>query len=82
MAFDVQRYTLGTGEIPQWLREQSALGRAKFNYEDGELVNVTIFGVPKTKVARLGDTIALSKSGLVVIPKQAVNNENQKKAVK
>lgn len=82
MAFNVQRYILGTGEIPQWLQEQSVLGRVKFNYEDDELVNVTIFGVPKTKVARLGDTIALSKSGLVVIPKQTASNENQKKAVK
>ena len=82
MAFNVQRYVLGTGDIPQWLQEQSALGRVKFNYEDGELVNVTVFGVPKTKVARLGDTIALSKSGLVVIPKQAVNDEVQKKTNK
>ena len=82
MAFNVQRYILGTEEIPQWLQEQSALGRAKFNYEDGELINVTIFGVPKTKVARLGDTIALSKSGLVVIPKQTVNDEVQEKTSK
>lgn len=82
MAFNVQRYVLGTGDIPQWLQEQSALGRAKFNYEDGELANVTVFGVPKTKVAKVGDTIALSKSGLVVIPKRIATDDVQEKARK
>ena len=82
MAFKNQHYIIGGGTIPEWLREQSNLGRVKFEYEDGELVSVTVFGVPKTKVAKVGDSIVLSKSGLGVIPKQVANNENQKKAVK
>lgn len=82
MAFKNQHYIIGGGTIPEWLREQANLGRAKFNYEDGELISVTVFGVPKTKVAKLGDSIVLSKSGLGVIPKQTIGNENQKKAVK
>lgn len=67
MAFQNKSFVLGKEKVPGWFEEETSAGRAKVNYDDGELIDVTVYTPTGTKVAKLGDTIMLLKSGLSVI---------------
>lgn len=84
MAFETKKFVLKDKNTPQWFKDQVAKGRAKANYEDGELLNVTIYTPTGMSVAKPGDMIVLLKSGMAVVPQAVVKeySSSNKKEVK
>ena len=64
----VKKFVFGKETNPQWFVEQCSLGRVKINYEDGEIINATIYTPTKSIIAIPGDVILYTKSGLSVLP--------------
>ena len=65
----VEKFIFGVEKMPQWCHDQIKHGRVKIEYEDGVMIGAKVFGPTKTTEAKIGDTIAYSKSGLSVLPK-------------
>lgn len=73
-----KRFVVSDVAVPDWLEEQAHKGRIKLCYnEDEELVGATVFGPTKTTIAKVGDTIVLSKSGLSVLPRTTAKEETK-----
>lgn len=76
-----ERYVVGSKIIPDWVNNDSKTGKIKFNFEDGQLIDVTISIQNKVVKAFTGDIIVKSKNGFNIIkpqPKKVskeVNNE-------
>lgn len=67
---EVQKFIAGE-KTPEWFNQRASMGRAKKTYdEDGELTGILVTTATKTYEAKVGDTIMLTKSGMVVIPKE------------
>ena len=69
---------------PQWFDSQVSMGRARVNYDGKNISNIVIYTPTGTSVAFVGDVIAMTQSGMVVIPaKKAVQyklrNDNFKR---
>lgn len=67
MAFQNKQFVFGKDKVPTWFNEEADKGRAKFNYDDDDVVSVTVYTPTKTLIAKPGDVIMLLKSGLAVI---------------
>ena len=64
-----KRFVLGDN-IPIWIEPFSKAGRIKFHYDDElHLTSATIQSPTGPKKVNIGDTIAKTNSGLIVIPK-------------
>lgn len=72
-----KRFVLGSGSFPDWFEAQVEQGRARVEYdeEDGVLLDVVIYGATKNYIAKPGDMILLTKSGMVVGKKIAVHQK-------
>lgn len=68
MAFQIKSFVFGKGTIPSWINDEAVAGRLKANYEDGELISMTLFTPGGTVVVKEGDVILLTRSGLAVLP--------------
>lgn len=79
MTKNPKSFTVGNGNYPEWFKEQASKGRARVNYdeEEGTLLDITIYGATKNYIAKPGDMILLTKSGMTV-----VNKTMQQKEVK
>ena len=56
-------------KAPIWFEELCLKGKAKINRdEDGNILSATLFSPSGSKIAKIGDTIVYSNSGLAVIP--------------
>lgn len=69
---ETKTFVVGKGKTPDWFNDICNSGRARANYEDGELVNVKIYTPTKMIIANIGDTIKLNKSGITVEYKPTV----------
>ncbi len=68
---EVKKFVVGDGKFPEWFDEQALRGRAKINTDEfGELMGVTVFAPTKRMVAAVGDTVMLTRNGLMVVPKE------------
>lgn len=65
------RHTVAGKGFPDWLKEAIASGRGKVNTEDGEFLSIVLFTPSGTLVAKKGDEVVKTKSGIIVVPKQA-----------
>lgn len=69
-------FVVGSKSYPDWFKEQASKGRARVNYGDeGELVNITIYGATKNYTAIPGDEIIFTKSGMSVVNKEVEEDE-------
>ena len=76
---DLKQYILFDKNVPEWVNEQSRLGRIKFILdEDNNMTGAVVHGPSKSDTIGIGDAIIFTKSGLSV--KRGVVNE--KKVVK
>lgn len=72
-----ETFVVGKEKIPQWFNDQASIGRAKVNKdEDGELLNIIIYGPTGNKIAKIGDSVMNTRSGLVVIPEEKAKKYN------
>ena len=73
---DAKKFVLGTDKVPDWFIGESSSGRAKINYDEetGKIVNATIFSPTGTIVAKPGDVIIKTRTGVGI-----VNNDKAKK---
>nr|DAH85019.1 MAG TPA: hypothetical protein [Bacteriophage sp.] len=71
MAGVTRRFVFGREKIPDWFDAQISKGRAKIEYDldTREIVGATLFTPTKTVNVVVGDTIAISRSGMSVISK-------------
>ena len=60
-------YIVGDGRKPDWLDSESAGGRIRMVYDDGELLHASVSTVGGVKKAKAGDVIVKQKSGLSVL---------------
>lgn len=69
MAKSPKSFVVGNGSYPEWFKEQASKGRARVNYdeEDNTLIDITIYGATKNYIAKPGDTILFTKSGMTVV---------------
>lgn len=76
MTKNPKSFVVGSKNYPDWFKEQASKGRARVNYdEDGELVNITIYGATKSYVAEPGDEILFTKNGMTVVNKKVQEEE-------
>lgn len=69
MAFEMQKYIVGSDKLPQWLKDNVTRGRAKIKKdEDGEMTSVVIYTPSGVHEAKRGDAVVLVRSGLAVVP--------------
>lgn len=74
---NISKYVIGVDKnIPDWVKESCKNGRIKFNYEDEELIDVTINIQNKTIKCFTGDVIVNSKNGISVIDKKVSKNKS------
>ena len=64
-------FVVGSKSYPDWFKEQASKGRVRVNYDDeGELINITIYGATKNYTAIPGDEIIFTKNGPSVVSKK------------
>ena len=68
---NLQKFIVGE-KVPAWFTERAEMGRAKELYDEdtGELIGIRVTTATKTYDAKVGDTILLMRSGMVVVPKE------------
>lgn len=72
-------FILGIDKSPNWFNEEAKKGRARAYYDDNNnLEYVRIVSGINNYEAHKGDMILMSKSGLVVMPKEKVQKNNVK----
>lgn len=72
-----ETFIIGKDKFPIWFNDEAMKGRAKVNRDDeGNILNVIIYGAAKNVVANVGDSIIRSKTGLLVIPKEKAKKYN------
>lgn len=82
MGKEIKKYIIGSKPIPDWVVEETRLGKLRFNYDEGELVNVSIGVQSKVVNGFEGDMIIKSKTGLLLIPSDKVEKFIPKKVNK
>lgn len=63
------RHTVTGKGFPDWLKETFSKGRGRVETEDGEFKCITLFTPSGTLTAHVGDVVARTKSGPIVVPK-------------
>lgn len=69
------KYVIGSKNIPVWVNEYSRIGKIKFNFDDGELIDVTVNIQNKIEKALPGDVLLRTKNGIMI-------SKQQKKVIK
>lgn len=67
MAFEVKMFRVGYEKTPDWLKEYFDKGICREIYEDDDFVGISLYLPAKNKIAKKGDVILLTKSGLAVL---------------
>lgn len=70
MAFEVKSFKVGYEQTPDWLREFFDKGICREIYEDNDFIGISLYLPGKNKIAKKGDIILLTKSGLTLLDKK------------
>lgn len=82
--FKIKSFVVGKEKFPIWFNDEAVKGRARVNKDDdGDIVNVIVYGIARQMEAVPGDTIMLLKTGLTVVKQEQAKKYNiQKESVK
>ena len=80
---ELKQYVLFDKNVPEWVNEQSKLGRIKLLFdEDGNPIGAVVHSPSKSETIGVGDAIILTKSGLSikrsVAKERSVKDANQR----
>lgn len=65
----LETFVFGKEKAPAWFNDVCAIGRAKINYdEENVIISATLHTPTGIQTAKVGDSIVYTNSGLAVIP--------------
>lgn len=78
MAFQTKYFNVGFEKTPEWLKEYYSRGICRDIYDEEDFVGISVYGNGKNKIAKKGDMVLLTRSGLMVLPKEEADKFKRK----